>query len=167
MASKRPGGGNKARAKAEAKAKETSTRRRNSLALSYFQPGLKVWIENPYDEDSGDNYRRGEWGRDQCSRPMFVPAHTTKNDPALGMVTVTTEFTPALEIALPPALVWPRNNETNLDDMINFPHLHEPALLHVSSFTSHIALPVPTPSAFFFFLVFYIFGSAFSLITYM
>ena len=150
MASKRPGGGKKARAKAEAKAKEASTRRRNSLALSYFQPGLKVWIENPYDEDSGDNYRRGEWGRDQCSRPMFVPAHTTKNDPALGMVTVTTEFTPALEIALPPALVWPRNNETNLDDMINFPHLHEPALLNVSFIYFTHCTPCSPAFCFFF-----------------
>ena len=111
---------------------DNSTRRRNTLALSFFQPGLKVWIENPYDEDSGGNYRRGEYGKDMCTRPMYVPGHTTKNDPALGKVSVKTEFSPSLEIELPPALVWPRNNDTNLDDMIDFPHLHEPALLNVS-----------------------------------
>ena len=109
------------------------SRRRNSLALSFFQPGLKVWIENPYDESQSGNYRRGEWGKEFSSQPIYVPAHTTKNDPALGTISVKTEFTPALEIYLPPSVVWPRNNETNLDDMIDFPHLHEPALLNVRS----------------------------------
>lgn len=117
--------------KSDAATTAVGERRLNGLALSFFQPGLKVWIENPYDEKSSGNYRRGEYGPQFCSRPMYVPAHTTKNDPALGMVSVKTEFTPALEIELPPALVWPRNNETNLDDMIDFPHLHEPALLNV------------------------------------
>ena len=123
---------NKRKKKSNAATTAVGERRLNGLALSFFQPGLKVWIENPYDEKSSGNYRRGEYGPQFSSRPMYVPAHTTKNDPALGMVSVKTEFTPALEIELPPALVWPRNNETNLDDMIDFPHLHEPALLNVS-----------------------------------
>ncbi len=109
-------------------------RRANSLAISYFQPGLKVWIENPYDEDSSTHsgYRRGEWGRENCTRPMYIPALTIKNDAALGVVKVRTEFVPSLELDLVPALVFPRNNVTDLDDMIHFPHLHEPALLNVS-----------------------------------
>ena len=123
---------NKRKKKSDAATTAVGERRLNGLALSFFQPGLKVWIENPYDEKSSGNYRRGEYGPQFSSRPMYVPAHTTKNDPTLGMVSVKTEFTPALEIELPPALVWPRNNETNLDDMIDYPHLHEPALLNVS-----------------------------------
>jgi hypothetical protein len=121
---------------------ESVIRRRNSLDLSFFQPGLKVWIENPYDEKTSGNYRRGEWGREHCTRPMYIPAHTTKNDPALGKVSVKTEFSPSLEIELPPSLVWPRNNETNLDDMIDFPHLHEAALLNVSVYFPVIFLPI-------------------------
>lgn len=105
---------------------------KNSLDISYFQAGLKVWIENPYDESTQDGYRRGEYGKQQCTRPKYVPAVCVESDAALGKVSVRTDFTPNLELMLLPALVWPRNNKTNLDDMINFPHLHEPALLNVS-----------------------------------
>ena len=107
-------------------------RRANSLDISYFQAGLKVWIENPYDEDSQHGYRRGEYGKQLCTRPKFVPGVAIKSDPALGKVTVLTDFVPHLELELLPELVWPRNNQVDLDDMINFPHLHEPALLNVS-----------------------------------
>eukprot|EP00943_MAST-04B_sp_MAST-4B-sp1_P008495 g8495.t1 len=107
-----------------------SRKRANSMNASFFQKGVQVWIENPYDEGNSA-YRAGYMGKDRTTRPMYVPARVAETlNAETNKILCETELSPKLRLEQPFEMVWPRNDITNLDDMIDYTHLHEPAILH-------------------------------------
>jgi myosin V len=104
--------------------------RANSMNESYFQPGVKVWIENPYDEGLG-HYRSNSVDTQVSSRPMYVPATVISGMNAQGKLCVQTDWHPKLDLQEAIEMVWPMNTfvDFTIDDMIDYTHLHEPAIL--------------------------------------
>ena len=71
--------------KRTSKASKTGTLRKehkvslpNTMNTEYFQPGVKVWLENPYDEGTSA-YRINHLSNSISTRPMYVPAIITEN----------------------------------------------------------------------------------------
>ena len=106
-----------------------SRKRANSMNATFFQKGVQVWIENPYEEGTGA-YRHGYLSKEKATRPMYVPARVAETlDQSTNKILCETELSPKMRVEQPFEMVWPRNDITDLDDMIDYTHLHEPAVL--------------------------------------
>jgi len=104
--------------------------RMNSMNPKFFQPGVKVWINNPYDE-GGSAYRAKVLSSTISTRPMFVPAVVIAGVSAEGKVTLTTVWSPKVTVVEAVQMIWPINDVGHsIDDMIDYTHLHEPAILN-------------------------------------
>ena len=57
---------------------KAKTKRANSVDISFFQKGLKVWTKNPYPEGDGA-YRNTYKPTRESARPLFVPARVINN----------------------------------------------------------------------------------------
>ncbi len=122
--------------KRTSKASKTGTLRKehkvslpNTMNTEYFQPGVKVWLENPYDEGTSA-YRINHLSNSISTRPMYVPAIITEKLKHDSTVAVLTEWNPRLKVELAIESVWPMNDKgVSVDDMVDYTHLHEPAIL--------------------------------------
>jgi myosin heavy subunit/alpha-tubulin suppressor-like RCC1 family protein len=106
---------------------EKKKKRGNSVDISFFQKGLKVWTKNPYPEGDG-GYRNTYKPSRESARPLFVPARVINNTG--DKIHLVTDWNPPMEDKVSPSDVFILNKVTNLDDMVNFAHLHEAALLN-------------------------------------
>ena len=71
-----------------------SRKRANSMDANFFQKGVQVWIENPYEEGNSA-YRASYLGKNKATRPMYVPARIAETlNQTTNKVVCETELSP-------------------------------------------------------------------------
>jgi len=95
----------------------------------FFQPGLSIWVPNPYGDES-DAYRRGRlMDAKRSSKPVYVPGKVTEMNQD-GHITVQTDWEPKVTIQCQVTDIHPTNIVDEVDDLVNLAHLNDATLLH-------------------------------------
>ena len=118
--------------------REITHTRKSSLDVSFYQRGVNVWVKNT-DEllygDKEDGYHESWAPSRQCGKPVFLPAtvYERKEGTKIKIISGATlhklPCEPVRDAIVDASGLYPINEKRDINDMVNFAHLHEAALI--------------------------------------
>ena len=137
-AGKSAGGGLRGIKRGKGHRREPTHTRKSSLDVSFYQRGVNVWVKNTDNllySDKEDGYHEAWAPSRQCGKPVFLPSTVyerkegTKVKIISGAKLHNLPCEPGRDAIVDASELYPINEKRDINDMVNFAHLHEAALI--------------------------------------